>query len=239
MRTAMMVAGLVATMAATMPTLAHAQAAAVREDVVVAAGEGLVRRAPDRAFVTIAAESRHRQPATAQQANARAMTAVLETLARLGLVGDAIRTVSVGVEPEYDWASGRQTLRGYVARNVVDVRIDDIATVGEAVDAVVASGATQVRHVRFTLKDMEGAAREALTLASRDALGRARAMADGVARGVARVVRLDETHDVMPIDRPLRMAAEPMMAEAAAPPTPVAAGEIEIRARVTLTAVLQ
>lgn len=234
----MMMAGLVAVVAVTTSAQAQTRDDAVKDDLVITTGEGTVRRAPDRAFVTVAAESRARQPKVAQQANADAMTAVLGQLTALGFSGDAVRTLSFGVEPEYDWGSGRQTLRGYLARNVVEVRIDDMARVGEVVDAAVETGATQVRDVRFTLKDMQSVEREALRLASRDAQLRAQALANGVGREVARVVRLDETRESTPMPQMMRMSAPSMAAEAAAP-TPVAAGEIEVRSRVTLTAVLK
>jgi len=222
----------------TTPT-ATAQDAGRRDDEVVTRGEGLVRRAPDRAFVTIAAESRDPRPHAAQQANAKAMTAVMDQLKQLGFADDAVRTLSFGVEPEYDWSNGRRSLRGYVARNVIEVRIDDMARVGEVVDAAVGSGATQVRNVRFTLKDMDSAEREALRLASADARMRAEALAAGVDRGIARITRLDEVGEarVEPF-APRMAAAAPMMAEDA-PATPVAAGEIEVRATVTLTAILK
>lgn len=210
----------------------------MKDDVVITQGEGVVRRAPDRAFTTVTAESRARQPKLAQQANATAMTAVLERLKALGFAGDAVRTVSFGVEPEYDWSARKQVLTGYVARNVVEVRIDDLSRVGEVVDAAVESGATQVSNVRFTLKDMASVEREALSLASADALARARALADGVARTVDRVVRLDEVGEAAPGPVMMRMGAQ-MAAAEAAPATPVAAGEIEVRSRVTLTAVLK
>lgn len=238
MRATIMVAALAAVTVMATQAQAQARDAEPKDDLVVTTGEGTIRRAPDRAFVTIAAESQARQPKAAQQANATAMTAVLDKLTALGFSGDAVRTLSFGVEPQYDWTDGRQTLRGYVARNVVEVRIDDIGRVGEVVDAAVESGATQVRNVRFTLKDMASVEREALTLASRDALARAQALADGVARRVDRVVRLDETRESMPGPQMMRMSA-PAMAAEAAPATPVAAGEIEVRSRVTLTAVLK
>src|SRR5690606_24478975 len=137
---------------ALLPRAAGAQPQAPKEDLVIARGDGLVKRVADRAFVTIAAESRSRQPKVAQEANATAMTAVLARLKGLGLADDAIRTLSYGVQPEYDWTDGKRSLRGYLARNVIEVRIDDVARVGEVVDTAVGSGATQVQNVRFTLK---------------------------------------------------------------------------------------
>ena len=209
-------------------------------DVVVAAGEGLVERAPDQAFVTIAAESRSRQPRDAQQQNARVATAVRTRLASFSLPEGAIRTLSVDMRPEFDWADGKQTLRDYLATNVIEVRLDDVAKVGEVVDAVIGAGASRVTNVRFTLKDMAAAEQEALRLASAAALGRARAMAEGVGRNVDRVVRLDETRgDDMPPPRPVAMMRMTADAAAAPPETPVTAGEVEVRVTVTLHASLR
>lgn len=235
MQTTMAVMSL-AVMLAVVP--ARAQDARLEDDHVVTRGEGVVRRVPDRAFVTMAAESRARQPRVAQEANATAMKAVLDRLAALGFTGGTVRTLSFGVEPEYDWVDGRQTLRGYIARNAVEVRVDDIARVGEVVDTAVDSGATQVRNVRFTLKDMAAVEMEALSLASAEALARARALAEGVGRTVDRVVRLDEVGEQPPSQVMMRMSA-PMAAAEAAPSTPVVAGEIDVQSRVTLTAVLK
>ena len=208
-------------------------------DIVVAAGEGLVKRAPDQAFVTVSAESRSRLPREAQQENARVATALRTRLAAFSLPEGAVRTLSVDMQPEFDWANGKQTLRGYLAANVIEVRLDDVAKVGEVVDAVIAAGATRVTNVRFTLKDMPAAQQEALKLASAAALGRARAMAEGVGRHVDRVLRLDETgSDVSQPPRPLPMMRA-MAADAAPPETPVTAGEVEVRVTVTLHAVLR
>src|SRR5213592_1432796 len=98
--------------------------------VVVTIGQATIMVAPDRAFVTIAAESRSKISADAQRMNAEAMTAVTAKLQQAGVPKDAIRTVAYDLQPEFDYASGRQTLRDYVARNTVEVRLDDMSRVG-------------------------------------------------------------------------------------------------------------
>ncbi len=64
---------------------------------------------------SIAAESRARGPKEAQRATADAMRAVLDKLKALGLPADAIRTSGYDLQPEFDYANGRQTLRGNLA----------------------------------------------------------------------------------------------------------------------------
>ncbi len=202
--------------------------------VVVTTGEAVVKMAPDRAFVTIAAESRARTPSEAQRQNAQAMGSVQQRLKEARLPADAIRTLGYDLHPEFEYQGGRQTLRGYLARNTIEVRLDDLARLGDVVDLAVGAGATAVSDIRFDLKNREGAEREALKRAVADARARAEAAAAGAGRSLDRVVRIEEQRAVaIPLPRQvMALRAD----AAAAPETPIVAGEIEIRAQVTLTA---
>ena len=216
---------------------AAAKAGSTETPVIVTTGEGVVKRAPDRVWVSIAAESRAKSPRDAQRANADAMNAVLATLKTLGLSGDVVRTSGYDLQPEYDYANGRQTLRDYVARNMVEVRIDDMTRAGDVLDAAVGSGATSVSGIRFDLKDRAGAEREALRLAVEDARARANAAASGAGVRVERVIRIEEQRVTIPEPRPMPMVRTmAMQADAATPITP---GELEIRATVTMTSAVR
>jgi uncharacterized protein len=202
--------------------------------VVVSSGEASVRRTPDRAWVTVTVESRSKSPRDAQKLNAELMAAVLEKLKGAGLAPDAIQTRAYELQPEYDYAGGRQTLRGYLARNSLEVRVDEIGRVGEILDLAVGAGATSVGGVRFDLKDRAAAEREALRSAVEDARARAEAVAAGAGMRVERVVRIEEHRaGVIPPPRPMMIAMRDQVAAEAAPP--IEPGELEIRAAVTLT----
>ncbi len=200
------------------------------------AGEGVVRRAPDRAFIDVTVETRAGKPRDAQSDNAETMSNVQRRLQRANLPKDAIRTISFSVEPEFDFTNNRRVLRDYVARNAIEVRVDDLSRLGEVLDLATSAGATSVGDIRFDLKDRQAAERQALGEAVADARARAEAMASAAGRSILGVWRLSEEGTaVPPVPRP--MVARAMAAEAA--PTPVVAGEIEIRARVTLTVLLK
>lgn len=205
--------------------------------VVVTIGEGVVRRVPDRAWVTLTAESRAKTPQEAQRTNAEVMNAVLQKLKGMGLPPDAILTSRVDLQPEYDYQNNKRTLRGYVARNAVEVRVDDLPKLGEIIDLAVTAGASLVSDVRFGLKDRAAAEREALTQAVSDARERANAAASGAGLRVERVLRIEEQRigEIGP-PRPMIAMAEQVRVES---PTPVEPGELEIRARVTLTAAVR
>ena len=220
---------------------AHAQtpAPAATEPVVVVSGEGLVKAAPDQAWVTVATESRSKNPKEAQAQNAKAMTAVQERLAAAGIPRDAVRTIAYDLQLESDWVNGRQVPRGYVARNTVQVRLDDITRVGEVIDISITSGATSIHGVRFDLKQREALEREALKRATADARARAEAAAAGAGTTIGRVVRIEEPGRGYPMPPPAPMMMREAAQDARAPSTPVVAGEIEIRSAVVLTATLK
>ena len=218
------------------PAGAQTTTAATEGPAIVTMGEGVVKLAPDRVWVSIAAESRARTAKDAQRANVDAMSAVLARMKSLGFPPDAIRTTGYDLQPEFDYVNGRQTLRGYVARNGVEVRVDDITIAGDVLEAAVGSGATSVGGLRFDLKDRAGAEREALRKAVADARGRADAVAAGAGLRVDRVIRIEEQHAPPSDPRPLMLARQSMVAgapETGAPP--LNPGEIEVRAAVTMT----
>src|SRR3954468_5040128 len=75
------------------------QGTAPAPPVIVTSGEGVVKRAPDRAWVTIAAESRARTAQEAQKATTDAMTAVLDKIKAAGIPADAIQTTGYNLQP--------------------------------------------------------------------------------------------------------------------------------------------
>jgi uncharacterized protein YggE len=220
------------------PLAVVAQPAPPAAPVVVVRGEGEVRAAPDVAFVTIGAEFRAQTPRDAQAQASTAMTAVQQRLASAGVPKDAVRTLTYDLQAQFDYTTGKQVPRGYQARNVIEVRLADIAKVGEILEVAIAAGGTSVQGVRFDLKQRAALERTALTRAVADARARADAAAEGAGATVVAVVRIDEAGtNVRPPEQPMmRMAADTF---AAAPPPPIAAGETVIHASVTLTAAIK
>ena len=212
---------------------AAAQEPPITVPSIITTGEATVRRTPDQAFVSIAVESRARSPRDAQRQNADAMSSVQQRLASASLGPDAVRTTGYTIQQEFDYANGRRTPREYVARNGLEVRLDDVARTGEILDLVVQAGATNVNGVRFDIKDRAGVEREALRLAVVDARARADALATGAGRAVDRILRIDDSRQpIVPVMQ-MEMRARAMAAEAT--PTPIEPATIEVRAQVVLT----
>jgi uncharacterized protein YggE len=103
-------------------------------------------------------------------------------------------------------------------------------------DAAVSSGANNVHDLRFDVKDRDAIERQALERAVTDGMAKANAVAGAAKRAVDRILRIEESFVGLP--QPMERAVMMRMAASDAQ-TPVAAGEIEIRAQVRLTVAIK
>ena len=216
---------------------AHAAEPWTGPPVLVTTGNAEIRAAPDRAVVRLATEVRAKTAKEAQQQEAQATTAVRKQIADLRIPSESVRTLSYDLQLEFDYVQGKQTARGYVARHVLEVRVEELAQLGDLIGKAVESGTAAVSGIQFDVKARDDLERQALRKAVEDARARADAAAAGAGASVAGVIRLEEQRHVEG-PRPMVFARE-MAAQSAAVATPVAAGEIEIKAVVTLTSALK
>jgi hypothetical protein len=203
------------------------------DPLIVVGGEGIVQAVPDRAWITVGAESRAPSAREAQRRNSELMTPILAKLKAAGIPEDAIRTVGYDLQYEWDYVDNRRVGRGYVARNTVEVRVDDIGRVGEVLESAVGTGATTLGGIRFDLKDRAKLEQEALRLAVANARGKAEAVAAGAGQTVDRIVRVEE-QGLVSVPPPRPFFREAQLAQADAAP-PISAGQMEIRANVAVT----
>jgi len=242
-RTSLFVPALVLLVASVwaVPALAQpAMPATPAISVVVASGEHRIKVAPDQAWATVSLATRDARGAEARRLGAAAMTTITATLRKAGLDADAIQTVGFSLQPEYDFVNGRQRMKGFLLSNQVQVRMDDVSRVADVLDAVGSlslptSSTVTIAELRFDLKNRSSVERDALRGAVADAMARAKAMVSGAGLTLGRTLRVEESGgEVMPkFNEPFMMARAG--AGDAAMATPIAPGDIEIRARVSVT----
>jgi uncharacterized protein len=199
-------------------------------------GEGVIKATPDQAWVSVGVESRAKASNEAQQRNADIMSAVMQKIASFGIPKDAIKTTAIDLQLEFDYANGRQTPRGYVARNTVEVRVDDLLKLGQVLDGAVTSGATTIHGVRFDVKQRNQVETAALQAAVKSGMAKAQSVAAAAGRAIDRVVKIEEQFSGGGVPRPMMRQMGMMAADAA---TPVAPGELEIRAQVSVTVAIK
>jgi uncharacterized protein len=187
--------------------------------------------------VTLATETRAPRPDDAQKRNAELMARVQQAVRKARIPAEAVRTLGFNLEQAVDYVNGKRVPRDYVVSNSIEVKVDDLTVLGDLMDGAVEAGATSVGDVRYDLRDRASAEREALRLAVADARARADAAAAGAGTRVISVVRIEE-EGAPQLRAPVPMRMAPA-AVAQAQETPMAPGQIQIEAAVTLTASLE
>jgi uncharacterized protein YggE len=193
---------------------------------ITVTGVGAASGVPDQAQVTIGVEIIGRSVADARAAVAADTDAVLNALRAHGIADGDMNTIGYSIRPEYDHREGRR-LRGYRVTNTLDVRIRDLATVGETIDAAAAAGSDSivVNSLSFTQADPTDLDRVARAAAWDDARRRARQLAELAGHRLSHAINITEESHPTPL--PVRA----MITEAAAAATPIEPGE----ATVTIT----
>lgn len=204
---------------------------------VVAMGEGSVHAAADRAVVTLATETRADTAAETQNRGNALMKAVQAAIADLKLAGGQVTTTGLMLSPNWIYGTnGQRTQRGYVGRHAVTVRFDEPGRAGEVVAAAIVAGANDVSNIQFDRRDRRTLEQDALKAAVQDARARADALAAGAGRAVDRIIRIEEaTAAALRAD----VVTGSAVYRAGVGAAPIAQGDVEIRARVVLTAAVR
>jgi uncharacterized protein len=202
--------------------------------IISVTGEGEAKAVPDQARLTVGVTTTAVTADAALAENARKMTAVFDTLKRLGVPERAIQTSNFSVTPQYppynQNNTGVQRIVGYQVSNQVDVTLDDTRKLGPALDALVSSGANQINSVSFSIKDPDALLATAREAAIADATKRAETYAHAAGVTLGSVVAIQEGGSEPPQPIVRAMAVGGLRA-----PTPTAAGEESVSVSVTVT----
>lgn len=224
--------------------VAAGSAAAAQEQtarLVTMTGVGEVQGTPDRAWVTVGVEARGVKMAAARESAARTIAKVEAQLKALGIPAAALRTSSFDVNQDWQYGPGGQrTLRGYVVSNRMEVKVDDISKVPAVLDGAIAAGANAIEGLRWDMQQRQALEREALKLAFEDARARAQviAVASGSKLGPVWGVQESRFGEVRPM--PMMRVGDAGVAGAAnQSATPINPGEIDLRATVTVSFLIQ
>lgn len=215
---------------------AHAQAEPPAPPAIAVVGEGSVSVAPDIAIVSSGVVTRAPSAGVALKANAAAMSRVLAALKQAGLADRDVATAGLTVQPQYDYGDGQQQrapkLVGYEVRNTVTVRSRAVDRLGELLDSLVAAGSNEIEGLAFDVSDRDARLDEARKAAIADARRKAELYASGAGVALGRPLSIEEQDAAPDPVRPYAARAKTM--EAAAPSTPIARGEQDLRIRVSV-----
>jgi uncharacterized protein len=213
-----------------------AQEQTPRRLVVTGTGEASAR--PDLAVISAGVVAQAATASAALAENTQAMNRVFEQLRAAGLPPEDLQTAQFAVVPLYESRqSDPQTttpprIVGYQVSNQVSARVRDINRLGATLDALVGAGANSIDGLSFDLADPKQVLGEARDAAVADALAKARRYAAAAGVKLGAIISIEEGV-AYPPPRPM------MRAEARAADVPIAPGQTELSASVTITFALE
>jgi len=188
---------------------------------------------PDIAEIGAGVTTQAQTATAAMQANASAMSAVIERIEALGIAERDIQTSGISLFPQYDYdqETRQQVFRGHQVSNRVQVTLRGIERTGEVLDALVAAGATDLSGPTWSLADPAAARSQARQQAL--AASRKRALEYARAAGYADI-RLLQISESVQSNGPVPMI-KATARDVAAQSTPVQPGEVQEGVTVTVT----
>jgi uncharacterized protein len=203
-------------------------ALAETQRTITVTGEGIVETTPDQATISLGVTTNADTAVAALAANSEAMAKMLEQLKAAGVAPADLQTSNLSLNPSwsgYD-SSSSPSISGYVASNMLNVRVRDLDALGTILDAAVSDGANTMNGITFGLSEPNPVMNEARTRAVADATSRATVLATAAGASLGPIVSMTEG-GTFPGPAPM------FRAEGAS--VPIETGELAMTASVTVT----
>jgi hypothetical protein len=196
---------------------------------IVVTGEGSVSVTPNYAQIRSGVTTRAKTVKEAVDANSKTMAAIIAALKGAGIADKDIQTAHFSIQPVYaaPAPNAEPKLSGYSISNQVNVIVREIGKVGDALDRVVAAGATDAGNVSFLVSNPSRALDQAREAAMSDARRKAEVYAQAAGVRLGRVEWITEDTSSGPLP-PVPLA------RAQAASVPIASGEDTLRVRITV-----
>jgi uncharacterized protein len=194
--------------------------------------EGLVKAVPDLALFnfTIHAEATTAQSASSQ--NAQKADAFLKAVKKFLHEGDTVKSTGYRIVPLYTYGDKgkKPAITGYRASNGFQVRIKELARLGDLIDLATQHGVNDIQGPVWQHSGIDNLVQEASVQALQQAKQMAAALAGSQGMKIKRLQKVSTGARVMPYPREMKAMVPGGAAESVA--TPIEVGEQEIRATV-------
>lgn len=206
--------------------------------IITVTGTASESISPDKATIILSIETTDKTAQNAVINNSKKADKVVCSLKDIlkSDQGETIKTSSYTLYPVYEYIENkrRNELTGYTASNQLTITTKQIKNIGTIIDKAVSDGANRVQSINFEVDKSESYCKKLLAKASADAKDQATTIAQAL--GV-KIIGIKQVTTNCNSDQPYpRIFAKGLMMEtaAAAPSTPIEAGEIKLNSSVTV-----
>jgi len=219
-------------------TLAQSPPASDR-NLIFTEGVAEVKGQNDSSKISVAVVTDGRNLEQVSSENAGKTKAVLAAVKGLNIKNIKLKTSNYRVTPQKDYKARPPKIRGYEVHNAIEVTLEGFEPehlskhVSKIIGKALESGANNIHHIQFYIKNKALLEKEALTKATQEAIDRARILAEAAGVKLRRIASLS-THPIYMPQRPHMFRGAKMKAEDAAVEPPIEIGESQIRVQVSL-----
>jgi uncharacterized protein YggE len=201
---------------------------------VQVSGSGEVQAEPDSAVVRLGVQTDADTARAALDENNTKAQAVLDSLQKSGIPSKNIQTQAIRLTARYETQNDNQTLVGYTAMNIVQVRTNKLDSLGSLIDQAVSAGANTIENIAFEVSDPQAVSDQAREAAMQNARHKAEQLANLAGATLGPVLEIQETS---PTPGPVFQAAAPS-AQAAVVPVSPGSQTVSVDLQVTWTLVV-
>lgn len=209
----------------------------VSDKTITVVGDSTILVKPSIATVNYGIQTKAKDALAAQQDNAKKMDALMKAIKAVGIEDKDIQTSNYTINPYYDYSNNSAVLAGYEVSNTLQVTVRNLDNVSKVLDEGAKAGVNQANSIQFSItpEENEKYYLQALGQAMTSAKKKADELAKAIGTTAGQPLQVTEgRQQAPPIAYYSQMEnAKAMMAAGDQAATPVAAGQLEIRAEVT------
>jgi len=215
------------------------------ENIITVSATSEVYAKPDLALTVFSVLSEAKTVAEALQDNTAKMNDIIAFVKNQGVEEKDIKTTNFSVYPRYEWyelqscsssycPSGERTLVGYEVSQSLQVKIRDLAKVGDIIEGAAEAGANQIGELQFTIDNEDLLKDEARGKAIKEAKAKAGALADQLGIRLVKITHFSESGET-PTYYPSYAKAPEALGMGGGEDVSIETGENKISVTVTLT----
>jgi uncharacterized protein len=155
-------------------------------------GQGEVQVVPDVAYIQLGLQHTAPTAKQAQQENAAGFAKIVNALKGLHIPDKDIQTVRYTTSPDYSFDGNKQTLKGYLVEQIVQITYRDLNNIGTILDKAVAAGVNRVDNVQFSSEKIDEYEQQALARAIANAKDKALGLAQHAGVKLQSMIQINE-----------------------------------------------
>jgi len=206
-------------------------------NVITVSGTGEIYAKPDLALISFSVVIEKKTVEEAMTESAKKMNAVIDSVKKQGVEKKDLKTTNFAISPRYEWPKDeflreKRILVGYEVTQSLEVKIRDLAKIGDVIQAATEAGVNQVGDLQFTIDKQDELKSQARKEAIEKARVKAKEMAEQLGVKLIRITNFNEDW-IMPVPSPYFMEKGKGLGSAEAPQ--IETGENKIEVTVGLT----